>query len=1083
MPMTKSEIPNPKPQTPNWIIGHWSLVILLLCTVAVVPLLRSDSPCSHDGAFHYFRVTAMRHALQTSTQPLRSAFTRYLPDLAFGYGYPFFNYRAALSYYLALALHLAGLALPLALNLVYVLSIAGSALTAYLLARDLFGPRAGVVAAIAYAYAPYQFLDALLRANMPESVALPLFPLILWAFRRLALTGERRWFLASVGSLATLLLTHNISSLLFAPFLLAYLATLWLVYRQRGHWLAVGGAFALAFGLIAFFLGPALLEQGYAQLHMSRVTRNNDFHYNFLPLAEIFAPPAPVDTSLMNPPMRVHLGLVQAIVGGLGLVVGLIRWRDRERRATLVFLAITAIGLIWMSTRGSLWLWEHVPLMPFIQFPWRLVGRAILPVSLLSGALIPAISPPTQHATRNTGHASRITHHVSRTTYYVLLPILILSAFPYTYPPRGYCPNAARPTIDDVFAYEHRAGLVGVDPEGSYFPVWVKRRPEGSPLEPQYAAGAPITRFDEAVLPSGATVVEADYGSNRARLLIETPVPFQARYLAFYFPGWQVSIDGEPVDVTPTDPEGLMAFDVPSGKHTIIVRFGSTPIRSACTGISLLSIMVLVALVLCYSRVVNPKSQTPNSKPQSRRSIVRDWPLLAIAVCLLAFKLAVVDRTDTLFRRPALQPDGALPGLEHPLNQPYADGLMLVGYDQGQTILPADGTLRVDLYWTARARPTARYQTVIHLVGPDGLRWSMPDSFRPRGYAKYPPTNGWSPDRYALDSHEIESLPGTPPGTYEVVLTTFDRDTLAPLSLLNEQDQPAAPTLTLGQVTLTAPRHPADPDALGISHQTDASLGSITLLGADFDRREAAPGDAVLLNTFWRADRQPAQDLTVHLALLAQDGSPVAGYDLPPTARWHPTSAWQPGDVWRGQHVLNIPADLDSGDYTWQLSIEPPHQFTSLPSALHVIAPDRTFSSPPVDVQIDARMGNVATLVGANLKPETSNLKPGNPLTVTLVWRAEDTPPASYHVFLHLLGPDGTLVAQSDGVPAGWSRPTTGWMPGEYITDVHTLSIPPDALEGDHILSTGLYLPGGARLTTPDGADAIRLTIIQVETQ
>ena len=75
------------------------------------------------------------------------------------------------------------------------------------------------------------------------------------------------------------------------------------------------------------------------------------------------------------------------------------------------------------------------------------------------------------------------------------------------------------------------------------------------------------------------------------------------------------------------------------------------------------------------------------------------------------------------------------------------------------------------------------------------------------------------------------------------------------------------------------------------------------------------------------------------------------------------------------------------------------------------------------------------------------------------------------------------MVAQSDGVPAGWSRPTTGWTPGEYITDVHTLSIPPDAPEGDYTLSTGLYLPGGARLTAPDGSDAIRLTTIQVETQ
>ncbi|MCK4471237.1 MAG: glycosyltransferase family 39 protein, partial [Anaerolineae bacterium] len=808
-------------------------------------------------------------------------FTRYLPDLAFGYGYPFFNYRAALSYYLALALHLTGLALPVALNGVYVLSILGSALTAYLLARDLFGPRAGIVAAVAYAYAPYQFLDALLRGNAPEAVALPLFPLILWAFRRLALTGQRRWFLTSVSSLAALLMTHNISSLLFSPLLLAYLIVLWLVYRQEGHWIAVGGAFALAFGLTAFFWGPALLERDYVQLHMSHVTRNNDFHYNFLGLAEIFAPPAPVDTSLMNPPMRVHLGLVQAVLAMVGLAVGMVRAREQrsggaeeqgskgaeeqgsrgteeqgsrgteeqggrgteERRATLIFFAASAAFFIFMGTRASLWLWEHVPLLPFVQFPWRFVGRATLPVALLASA--PFYKPQlaihhSQPAIRNPQsaivHWSLVIVHCS---------LFILAALPSTYPPHGYCPSAPHPTISDVFAYEHRSKLVGVDPEGSYFPVWVKHRPEGSPLEERYSTGGPVARFDETVLPTGASVVEADYGPNRAHLVVETPVPFRARYLAFYFPGWRVTVNGDPVSIAPTEPEGLISFDVPAGRHTVAVRFGETPLRLVADAISLLS---LVAGILVYwytgklvnsanHQVTNLPTYQPTNLPiyQSTNLPVYKSTIL-LALLLLTLKLAVVDRTDTPFRRPTLRPDTTLPSVKYPLSQPYADGLTLIGYNQNHTLLSADGTLRLDLYWTAYAQPAARYQTVAHLVGPDGLRWSLPDTFRPRGYADYPPTTTWSPGRYALDSHEIEPLPGTPPGTYDVVLTVFDQDTLAPLSVLNEQDQPAAPTLTLGQVTLTAPHRPVGPNGLDVHHRLNVVLGPLTLLGADFDR-------------------------------------------------------------------------------------------------------------------------------------------------------------------------------------------------------------------------------------------------------
>ncbi len=1079
-----------KPQAPNlaighwslvirrWplVIGHWSLVILLLCTIAVAPLLHAETPCTHDGAFHYFRIAAMRHALQNGT-----LFTRYLPDLAFGYGYPFFNYRAALSYYLALALHLTGMTLPVALNLVYVLSIVGSALTAYLLARDLFGPQAGIVAAVAYAYAPYQFLDALLRANAPESVALPLLPLILWAFRRLALTGQRRWFLVSVGSLAALSLTHNISSLLFAPLLLAYLAMLWLVYRREGHWIAIGGALALALGLTAFFLGPALLEQDYAQLHMSHVTRNNDFHYNFLPLAEIFAPPVPVDTSLMNPPMRVHLGLVQAVLAAIGLVIGLIRWRDRERRVTLIFFALAAIVMLWMSTHASLWLWEHTPLLPFAQFPWRLVGRAILPLALLASALASPPSAPTHHAPRTTHPVSRFTHHVSRALPLISVNLLILAAFPYTYPPHGYCPNAPHPTISDVFAYEHQSRLVGVDPEGSYFPVWVKHRPERSPLEEQYAAGGSITRFDETALPTGASVVEADYGPNRARVVVETPAPFRARYLAFYFPGWRVTVDGEPIPIAPTEPDGLISFDVPAGHHTIVVRFGSTSIRATFTAISLLSLAAILVLTFRYP------GQGQALPLRNSQSVIIRRSLTITAILLLMFKLAVVDQIETPFRRPTLRPDDTLPGVEHLLNQLYADGLTLIGYDLEKELPPASGgaggVLRLDLYWTAHARPTTRYQTVIHLVGPDGMRWSLPDTFRPRGYADYPPTTTWSPGRYALDSHEIEPLPGTPPGTYDVVLTVFDLETvtLAPLSVLNQQGQPAAPTLTLGQVTLTAPSRPADPGALNIHHRLGIPFGPLTLLGADFDRDEAAPGDPILLTTFWHADQQPTEDLTLHLALLAPDGSLTAEYNLPPTVPWHPTSAWHPGDVWRGQYFLLLPAHLDTATHTWTLSLPPsPPPLVSL-SPISITAPPHTFTAPPVDMEIGTRLGNVATLVGTNLEPETCNLEPGIPLTITLVWQAETTPPTSYHVFLHLIGPDGALVAQSDGVPADWTRPTTGWLPGEYIADARVLTVPPDAPTGKYTLQAGLYDPGGKRLITPEGSNAIPLTTITIE--
>jgi hypothetical protein len=240
----------------------------------------------------------------------------------------------------------------------------------------------------------------------------------------------------------------------------------------------------------------------------------------------------------------------------------------------------------------------------------------------------------------------------------------------------------------------------------------------------------------------------------------------------------------------------------------------------------------------------------------------------------------------------------------------------------------------------------------------------------------------------------------------------------------------------------------------------------------------------MLLTVFWRVDQQPTpdSDLILRLVMLDPDGSVTATFDLPPTTGGHPTSTWQPGQIWRGQHLLHLPADLDNGDHTWQVTLEPIHKSTSLPSLTHVTAPPRALIPPPIDSEIGVRLGGY-TIFGIDVEPGTSNLSPGTPVTILLVWRAEQETRTSYHVFLHLLDSDGRLIAQSDGIPANWTRPTTGWLPGEYISDVRVLTLPPDADEGRYTLLAGMYTPGAERLTTPAGEDAVRLATLIVEAQ
>ncbi|MCJ7549103.1 MAG: 6-pyruvoyl-tetrahydropterin synthase-related protein, partial [Anaerolineae bacterium] len=369
-----------------------SFVVPLVLAAFLLPvllvLLQGDVlPCTHDNIFHSYRIVAMREMLRFGW-----LFSRWVPNLALGYGYPFFNYREPLPYLVAEAVFAMGTPLPLVLGGIYAGSLIAAAWGAYVLARDLFGERAGWVAAVSYGLAPYMLLDVLRRGNMPESIGLAMLPWLFVSTRRLILSRSRRSFVVTTLLLSALFLSHNISSLLLAPFLGVYVVLLAWLHRERKAWPYAFLAVGIAVLLTAWFWLPALTEQDMVQLHLSRSTRNNDFHYNFLTWREmLFSLPAPYDPDYLNSPMRVSLGVVQAGLAAVGVVICLARGRRREQRWLVgLFLAASALYL-WMATPDSVWLWEAVPLFSFMQFPWRLVGRALLPVSLLAGLAVQMI--------------------------------------------------------------------------------------------------------------------------------------------------------------------------------------------------------------------------------------------------------------------------------------------------------------------------------------------------------------------------------------------------------------------------------------------------------------------------------------------------------------------------------------------------------------------------------------------------------------------------------------------------------------------------------------------------------------------
>ena len=75
---------------------------------------------------------------------------------------------------------------------------------------------------------------------------------------------------------------------------------------------------------------------------------------------------------------------------------------------------------------------------------------------------------------------------------------------------------------------------------------------------------------------------------------------------------------------------------------------------------------------------------------------------------------------------------------------------------------------------------------------------------------------------------------------------------------------------------------------------------------------------------------------------------------------------------------------------------------------------------------------------------------------LNLLWQALAQPPHAYTVFVHVIDADGRPVGQQDNMPARDQLPTSCWLPGEYISDPHSIPLAAGA-RGPFKIEVGLY--------------------------
>jgi hypothetical protein len=139
--------------------------------------------------------------------------------------------------------------------------------------------------------------------------------------------------------------------------------------------------------------------------------------------------------------------------------------------------------------------------------------------------------------------------------------------------------------------------------------------------------------------------------------------------------------------------------------------------------------------------------------------------------------------------------------------------------------------------------------------------------------------------------------------------------------------------------------------------------------------------------------------------------------------------------------------------------------------------PQREFG-PGDGISVD--FGEQMRLRGWELS--TTTLQPGDMLTATLSWEAMAELNEHYVVFIHLISPDGQLVAQHDGAPVGERVPANAWPPGSSIRYPATLTLPDDLPDGNYRPMVGVYLwPDLKRLPVHTDVAGARNNVFELE--
>lgn len=490
---------------------------------------------------------------------------RYVADLSFGFGYPLFNFVFPLPFYIAEVFHLFSLSLVDSIKLTFMLSLPLSAVLMYFLLREFSNKLLSLVGAILYIYTPYRSVDIYVRGAIGEIVSFIFLPLTALAVVKLAKSFSLKWVGLGGIALACLILSHNIMAYMFFPYILLFMLVR-LIFYPGGRSKFLTATFSMIFlglGISSYFWLPAILDS-----KLMKYDTVFNFADHFPTLKQLIIPYWGYGASVPGPNdgLSFFLGYINILVLVAGTVIILFTWKKfaGADKVAVIWSTISILSAIFLMNYRSSFIWNHLPLLPYFQFPWRFL---------------------------------------SVTTFFV--PILLIS-FKYIKTKNLFLFGLIAATVLTSWSYFRPQDFLGRKDEyyiNRYIPVPVAsadyrqtqeeylRLPLGTMQRPDnnYPVIFSKDNFASNVIKINDLHFLADLYPGKQVLV---------NFNKYYFPGWQARLDGKEVALKAGSPFGQISVAIPSGQHKLEVYFSETTGKLLLDFASLMFILVSLALTL-----------------------------------------------------------------------------------------------------------------------------------------------------------------------------------------------------------------------------------------------------------------------------------------------------------------------------------------------------------------------------------------------------------------------------------------------------------------------------------------------------